>query len=159
MQWDFQFYHFSSDHIILIIRFFHSYWTSRASQGVQCKEFACQCRRCKRHRFDPWVRRIPWRRKWQPIPVFLPGKFHGQRSLAGCSPRVAKVGQDWAHKDTDRHTAVSTYAPQDTQSVSETPQCSFHPNPWLQLNTLLATGMSRQLRLMTRATHPSRYAA
>ena len=35
------------------------------------KESACQCKRC---RFDPWVRKIPWRRKWQPIPVFLPGK-------------------------------------------------------------------------------------
>ena len=32
---------------------------------------------------DPWVRKIPWRRKWQPTPVFLPGKSHGQRSLAG----------------------------------------------------------------------------
>ena len=46
----------------------------------------CQCRRCKRHRFDPWVRKIPWRRKWQPAPVLLPGKSHGQRSLADYSP-------------------------------------------------------------------------
>ena len=37
-------------------------------------------------RFDPLVRKIPWRRKWQPIPVSLPGKSHGQRSLVGCSP-------------------------------------------------------------------------
>ena len=37
-------------------------------------------------RFDPWVRKIPWRRKWQPIPVFFPGNFHGQRRLAGYSP-------------------------------------------------------------------------
>ena len=35
---------------------------------------------------DPWVGKIPWRRKWQPTPVILPGKFHEQRSLAGCSP-------------------------------------------------------------------------
>ena len=47
------------------------------------KESACQCRRCG---FHPWVRKIPWRRKWQLTPVFLPGKSHGQRSLAGCSP-------------------------------------------------------------------------
>ena len=40
------------------------------------KESAYQCRRCKRHWFDPWVRKIPWRRKQQPIPVILPGKFH-----------------------------------------------------------------------------------
>ena len=37
-------------------------------------------------RFDPWVGKIPWRRKWQPTPVFLPGKSHGQQSLAGYSP-------------------------------------------------------------------------
>ena len=36
--------------------------------------------------FDPWVRKIPWRRKWQPIPVFLPGESHGQSSLAGYNP-------------------------------------------------------------------------
>ena len=50
----------------------------------------CLCRRCKRHRFDLWVWKIPWRRKWQPTPVFLPGKAHGQRSLVGYSPWVAK---------------------------------------------------------------------
>ena len=36
--------------------------------------------------FSPWIGKIPWRRKWQPIPVFLPGEFHGQRSLEGYSP-------------------------------------------------------------------------
>jgi len=41
--------------------------------------------------FDPWVRKTPWRRKWQPTPVFLPGESHGQRSLAGYSP--------WGHKE------------------------------------------------------------
>ena len=40
--------------------------------------------------FDPWVGKIPWRRKWQPTPVFLPGESHGWRSLVGYSPRVAK---------------------------------------------------------------------
>ena len=44
------------------------------------------CLQCGRHGFDPWVRKIPWRRKWQPTPVFLPGEFHAQRSLAGYSP-------------------------------------------------------------------------
>ena len=37
----------------------------------------------ERSRFNPWVRKIPWSRKWQPTPVFLPGEFHGQRSLLG----------------------------------------------------------------------------
>ena len=40
--------------------------------------------------FNPWIGKIPKRRKWQPIPVFLSGKSHGQRSLGGYSPRVTK---------------------------------------------------------------------
>jgi len=47
-------------------------------------------RRHKRCRFDPWVGKIPWRRAWQPTPVFLPGEFHGQRSLAGYGPQGRK---------------------------------------------------------------------
>ena len=50
------------------------------------KKTTCQYRRCHRRRFDPWVGKIPWRRAWQPTPVFLPGELHGQRSLAGYSP-------------------------------------------------------------------------
>ena len=48
---------------------------------------------CGRPGFDPWARKIPWRRKWQPTPVLLPGKFHGQRSLVGYSP--------WGRKESD----------------------------------------------------------
>ena len=48
-----------------------------------CKESSC---RCKRHGLYLWVGKIPWRKKWQPTPVFLPGKPHGQRSLAGYRP-------------------------------------------------------------------------
>ena len=40
--------------------------------------------------FNPWVGKIPWKREWQPTPVFLPGEFHGQRSLVGYSPRACK---------------------------------------------------------------------
>ena len=58
--------------------------------GASGKEPACQCRRQKRHGFDPWVGKIPWRRAWQPTPVFLPGESHGQRSLAGYSPQGCK---------------------------------------------------------------------
>ena len=53
------------------------------------KESARQCRTgC-----NPWVGKIPWRRKWQPTPVFLPGESHGQRSLAGYSP--------WGRRESD----------------------------------------------------------
>ena len=54
--------------------------------GANGKEPACQCSKHKRCRFSPWVGKIPWRRAWQPTPVFLPGKSHGQRSLEGYSP-------------------------------------------------------------------------
>ena len=47
-------------------------------------------------RVDPWVRKIPWRRKWQSSPVFLPGESHGWRSLEGYSPRGHRVGHNWA---------------------------------------------------------------
>ena len=56
--------------------------------GASGKEPTCQCGRCQRHGFDPWVGKIPWRRAQQLTPVFFPGESHGQRNLAGC--RVAK---------------------------------------------------------------------
>ena len=48
------------------------------SGGASGKEPTCQCRRCKRHGFDSWVWKIPWRRGWQPILAFLTGESHGQ---------------------------------------------------------------------------------
>ena len=54
--------------------------------GDNGKEPASSCRRHKRCGFDPWVGKIPWKRAWQPDPVFLPGESHGQRGLADYSP-------------------------------------------------------------------------
>ena len=51
------------------------------------------CRRCKSWQFDPWAEKLPWGSKGQPTPIFVPGKFHGQRSLAGYSP--------WGGKELD----------------------------------------------------------
>ena len=53
----------------------------RPLRWLSGKESVCQRRRCNRHRFDPWVRKIPWRRKWRLTPVFLLEKSHGQRSM------------------------------------------------------------------------------
>ena len=61
-------------------------WYEGFPGGASSKEPACQCRRHKRCKFDPWVVKIPWRRAWQSIPVFLPGESYEQRSLAGYSP-------------------------------------------------------------------------
>ena len=52
------------------------------------------CPQCRRPGFSPWVRKIPWRRKWQPTTVLLPGESHGYRSLMGCSPWGCRVRDD-----------------------------------------------------------------
>ena len=60
---------------------------------AQWERICLQCRRCG---FYPWIRKIPWRRKWQPIPLFLPGKFYGQRSLVGYSLwRYTESNYNW----------------------------------------------------------------
>ena len=61
--------------------------------GTSSKESACQGRRHKKCELDPWVGKIPLRRTWQPTPVFLTEKFHGQRRLVGYSL--------WGHKELD----------------------------------------------------------
>ena len=77
-------------------------WASLLSVGfckwLSGKESACQCGRCG---FSPWVRKIPWRREWQPTPVFAPVKSHGWRSLAGYSP--------WASQESDTTERLRTH--------------------------------------------------
>ena len=70
------------------------------------------CLQCRRPGFDPWVGKIPWRRKCQPALVFLPGESHGQRSLVGYSP--------WGHKDSDTTEQLSVHT--HTQGT-KTPTC------------------------------------
>ena len=60
-------------------------------RGPSGKEAACQLKRREKHGLHPWVRKIPWGRKQQPTPVFLPGESHGQRSLVGYSPWGGKI--------------------------------------------------------------------
>ena len=71
----------------------------RSTTVLSSKESACQCRSHQRCSFDPWVRKLPWRRAWQPTPVFLPGESHGQRSLVDYSP--------WGHKGSDKTEQLS----------------------------------------------------
>ena len=66
--------------------------------GSNGKESACNAADL---RFNPWVGKIPWRREWQPTPVFLPGEFCGQRSLGGHSP--------WGCKESDTNEATNTF--------------------------------------------------
>ena len=84
--------HISELHGTPMLAILQDIW-SLGNPGASGKDHACQCRRHKRHRFNPWVGKIPWRRAWQPTPVFSPGESHGQRSLAGYS--------SWGHKESD----------------------------------------------------------
>ena len=68
----------------------------RVSPMAQQLRILLQCRRCRKHGFDLW--RIPWRRKWQPTPVFLSEKSHGQRSLVGYSPKGHRAEHSWMTK-------------------------------------------------------------
>ena len=76
--------------------------------SASCKESACQRRKSERCVFDPWIGKIPWWRKWQPVPVFLPGKIHGQRSLEGYSPWGRKEWYTTEQLSTMRHILMVT---------------------------------------------------
>ena len=76
-------------------------WFSGFPRWLSGKESTCWCRSYRRHGFDPWVGKIPWRRKGQSASVFLPGESHGERSQAGYSP--------WSHKESDMTEQLSTH--------------------------------------------------
>ena len=96
------------------------------------KESACQCRRWRGLSFDPWVRKIPWSRRRQVTPVFLPGKSHGQGSLAGYSL--------WGPKGSDTTEWLSTHDGCTTMwiyynhwiIVLKKEECQSQPQPWPQ---------------------------
>ena len=75
------------------------------------KESACQCRRRRRRGLDPWVEKIPWRRKWQPTPVFLPGESCAPRNLwaAGCG--FAKDSDSTEQLNNNNSCPVISYFP------------------------------------------------
>ena len=92
--------------------------TLKAKTGVfpgdtSGKESTCQCRRCESCRFYPWVKKIPWSRRWQPTPGLLLGKFHGQLNLVGYSP--------WGCKDSDATERESKIYRKHTQLGSAPP--------------------------------------
>ena len=97
------------------------------------------CRRRKRCRFNPWVGKIAWRRKWQRTPAFLPGESHGQRSLAGYIPGGHKESDMTEHAHTHKHTQTHTHThtPHTHQGPTSAPQItqgqallSVHHSNW-----------------------------
>ena len=84
---------------------------SSFSVGFNGKESICQCKKHKRCRFNPWVRKIPLSRKWQSTPLFLPEKSYGQWNLVGYSPQGCKelnmTERTRAHTHTHTHTILN----------------------------------------------------
>ena len=111
--------------------------------GASGKESACQCRRGRRLRFHPQVGKIPWRRGWQPAPVFLPGESHGHRSLAGYSP--------WGHKesDTTERTCIRGFPPVRNDLLAKAEQ-GLLPSSLVRVSTPQALGRG----LITGCWHP-----
>ena len=102
--------------------------------GTSSKEPACQCRRHKRRRFDPWFGKIPWRRAWQPTPAFLPGESHGQRSLVGYSP--------YGQKELDLTEAIYHV------HCFQEPSCSTLESSWSYVKTSLLTNSPLSISLL-----------
>ena len=94
--------------------------------GSGCKESAWT-------KFSPWVRKIPWRRAWQPTPVFLPGESHGQRSLAGYSSWGHRVGHNWV---ANSNCGWQIWQP------------SFHCKEWIRISS----GLTRCLAFLKKNT-------
>ena len=75
-------------------------WLPRWCSG---KESACKCRRCENHGFCPWIRKIPWRRKWKPTLGFLPEKSHGQAVVHGVTESDTAESQSQTQLSTHTH--------------------------------------------------------
>ena len=101
---------------------FRNFWTRIwAFPVTQCR-ICLQCRSHRRHGLDPRIGKIPWRRKWQPTPVSLPGESHGQRSLMGYSPQ--------GHKESDTTEAtLHTHTGPDTSWALPKAKLK-HPQSW-----------------------------
>ena len=102
---------------------FYLYTIKGLPKWLRSKESICQCKRC---RFNPSVMKIPWRRKWQPAPVSLPGKSHAQRSLGGYSPRDCKRVRHNLGTKQQQHT--HNYIP--THICIECIQIQIYSNAW-----------------------------
>ena len=89
-----------SFHLSFPIILSHYCYCSGAAPVLSGEESTCQCRRLGICGFDPWVGKILWRKKWKPTPVFLPGEYHGQRSLVGYGPWSCKESDMTEHTNT-----------------------------------------------------------
>ena len=95
----------SSDFKMPVFSFLETYILGGNPRWLSGKESTCQYRRCRRRGFDLWVRKIRWRRKWQPTPVFLPGKFPWTEEPGG----LQSIGFQWVGHDCMTKQHISTF--------------------------------------------------
>ena len=110
--------------VSLIFESWQWYYPEGFPGGTGGKEPACQCRKLKRHGFNPWVGKISWRGAWQPISVSLPGEYHGQRRMESYSSR--------GRQESDVTEQLSTHTRNDTTAA------------WSCHSTLLSPGKSQE---------------
>ena len=109
--------------------------------GSSGKEPACQCRRSKRHRFDPLVAHIPWRREWQPTSGFLPGESRGQTRLVSCSLQGCKESYT---TEMTQHSQIATHRQIDVYIFTYISLlCQLRGNIYRSNETLVAKSTSR----------------
>ena len=102
------------------------------------KASGCQCRRHKRHRFNPWVKKIPWRREWLHSPVFLPGKIPRTEELGRLEMMGSqRLRHNWAHTHTHLVPVVETSMMRSYMILAET------PGYWLLDNNLILNTTER----------------
>ena len=106
-------------------------------------ELTCQCKRCG---FNPWVRKIPWNRKWQPTPVFLTEKFHGQRNMAGYSP------WDCEELDTTEQSTATIVTTVVTSIMSPLKHWQ-RSSPWPNSNQAPLSSISTRFQLLDFSVH------
>ena len=122
---------------------FNSYWPSvwGLSSWLSGKESVCQCRR---RRFNPCVRKIPWRRKWQPIPLSLPEKSHGQRNLAGYSIWHQELDKEsdmtyWLSTHTCTQASICLSTKSRWQLITDIKLIHIYGSNWHTVDTLTAS--------------------
>ena len=97
------------------------------------------CLQCGRPKYDPWVEKVPWRRKWQPTPVLLAGKFHGWRNLVGYTPR--------GHKESDTTEQLYFLSQTVSKSHSVTVKITTSQRRIFSSGIMISTGFSFKLFL------------
>ena len=106
------------------------------------------CLQCRRPEFNPWFGKSPWRRKWQPTPVFLPGKSHGWRNLEGYRPQRSKDSETVTSLSPVQETWVHSLVWEDPHAAERLSPCTTTTKPVPQSLGAVAAAKPQLLRTM-----------